>query len=116
MCSSNCKSTMQPLKDLVEGLEIIDPFLTRHGFEFESYENGQGLGGQFTVATFVKGRKKFILSYHASIGEVVYQFDNASVCHDFYMDKLGLAGKKKLPDFHSENKLLAFKSLLHDFE
>jgi len=107
---------MQPLRDLVEGLDIIDPFLTQHGFEFEKYENGQGSGGQFTVATFVKGRKKFILSYRSSIGQVVYQFDNATVCHDFYIDQLGHADKKKLPDFHSEDKLLAFTHLLHDFE
>ncbi len=107
---------MQPLKDLVEGLDILNLFLTQHGFEFEDYENGQGSGGQFTVAIFVKGRKKFILSYHSFIGQVVYQFDNATICHDFYIDQLGLTNKKKLPDFHSEDKYLAFKYLLHDFD
>lgn len=107
---------MQPLKDLVKGLDVLDDFLTQHGFEFENYENGHGSGGQFTVATFVNGRKKFILSYHSSIGQVVYQFDNATVCHDFYIDQLGLADKKKLPDFHTLDKLLAFTHLLHDFD
>jgi len=107
---------MQPLKDLVKGLDVLDDFLTQHGFEFENYENGHGSGGQFTVATFVNGRKKFILGYRSSIGQVVYQFDNATICHDFYIDQLGLADKKKLPDFHSEDKLFAFTTLLHDFE
>jgi len=107
---------MQPLIDLVRGLDVIDDFLTQHGFEFENYENGLGSGGQFTVATFKSGRKKFILNYRSSIGQVVYQFDNHTVCHDFYLDLLGLADKKKLPDFHSEDKLLAFTHLLHDFE
>ena len=107
---------MQAIIDLVRGLDILDPFLTQHGFEFENYENGQGSGGQFTVATYTKGLKKFIINFRFSIGQVVYQFDNATVCHDFYLDQLGLADKKKLPDFHSADKLLAFTHLLHDFE
>lgn len=107
---------MQPLIDLVRGLDVLDVFLTQHGFEFENYENGLGSGGQFTMATFKSGRKKFILNYHSSIGQVVYQYDDHTVCHDFYLDQLGLADKKKLPDFHSEDKLLAFTHLLHDFE
>jgi len=107
---------MQPLADLIKGIEVLEPFLTQHGFEFENYENGQGSGGQFTAATFVNGSKKFIINYHFSIGQVIYQFDSAKVCHDFYLDQLGLADMKKLPDFHSEDKLIAFTHLLHDFE
>jgi len=107
---------MQPVKELVEGLDILDSFLTQHGFEFDKYENEKGSGGQFTVATFVKGHKKFILNYHSSIRQVLYQFDKATVCHDFYIDQLRFTNKKKLPDFHSEDKHLAFKCLLHDFE
>ncbi len=107
---------MQPLIDLVRGLDIIDPFLTLHGFEFENYENGQGTGGQFTVATFLKGRKKFIINYRYSIGQVTYQYDSSKICHDFYLDQLGLADRKKLPDFRSDDKLLAFTHLLYDFE
>jgi len=107
---------MQPLTDLVKGIEVLEPFLSQHGFEFEKYENGQGSGGQFTVASFVNGRKKFIVNYRFSIGQVIYQYDSAKVCHDFYLDQLGLADKKKLPDFHSDDKLIAFTHLLHDFE
>jgi len=107
---------MQPLTDLVRGIKVLEPFLTQHGFELEKYENGQGSGGQFTIAIFVSGRKKFIVNYRFSIAQVIYQFDSAKVCHDFYLDQLGLADKKKLPDFHSEDKLIAFTHLLHDFE
>jgi len=107
---------MQPLTDLVKGIEVLEPFLTQHGFKLENYENGLCPGGQFTVATFINGPKRFIIDYHYSIGQVIYQFDNSKVCHDFYLDQLGLAEKKKLPDFHSENKLIAFTHLLHDFK
>jgi len=107
---------MQPLTDLVKGIEVLEPFLTQHGFEFENYENGQGSGGEFTLATFVSGRKKIIINYRFSIGQVIYQFDSAKVCHDFYLDQLGLADKKNFPDFDSEDKLIAFTCLLHDFE
>jgi hypothetical protein len=107
---------MQPLTDLVKGLDILDPFLIQHGFEFENYENGLGSGGQFTVATFKNERKKFIINYRYFIGQVVYQYDGSKISHDFYLDQLGLADKKKLPDFHSEDKLLTFRHILYDFE
>jgi len=107
---------MQPLIELVWGLDILNSFLTQHGFEFEKYENGQGSDGQFTVASFINGRKKFIINYRISVGQVIYQYDLSKVCHDFYLDQLGLADKKKLPGFHSEDKLAGFRDLLHDFE
>jgi len=44
---------MQPLIELIRGLDILNPFLTQYGFEFEKYENGQGSGGEFTVASFL---------------------------------------------------------------
>jgi hypothetical protein len=107
---------MQPLADLTKGLEILEPFLRQHGFVFDNYENGQGLGGQFTIATYTNGLKKFIISYLFSVGQVVYQYDHSLVCHDFYLDQLGLADKKKLPHFQSEDKLLAFNQILLDFD
>ena len=107
---------MQPLIELVWGLDILNPFLTQHGFEFEKYENGQGSDGQFTVASFINGRKKFIINYRISVGQVIYQYDLSKVCHDFYLDQLGLADKKKIHGFHSEDKLAGFRDLLHDFE
>jgi hypothetical protein len=107
---------MQPLADLTKGLEILEPFLRQHGFVFDNYENGQGSGGQFTVATYTNGPKKFIISYHFSIGQVVYQYDQSLVCHDFYLDQLGVADKKRLPRFQSEDKLLAFNQILLDFD
>jgi len=107
---------MQPLIDLVRGLDIINPFLTQYGFEFQGYDNGQGSGGQFTMATYINAHKKFIINYRFLIGHVIYQYDHSKIGHDFYLDQLGLADKKKLPDFHTQDKLLAFQYLLNDFE
>ncbi len=107
---------MEPLKDLTQGLEILEPFLGRHEFTLDNYENGKGSGGQFTVATFKNGLKSFIIGYRFSIGELGYQFDNYQVGHTFYLDHLGLANKRQFPDFQSEDKLLAFKHILHDLD
>jgi len=107
---------MQPLKDLKQGLEILEPFLRRNCFMLENYENQKGSGGQFTIATFKNGQKKFIIGYRFSVGELSYQFDNYKVGHNFYLDHLGFADKKKFPDFQSGDKLIAFKHILHDLE
>ncbi len=107
---------MQPLTDLVKGLEVLEPFLTQHGFVFDNYENGKGSGGQFTNAAFRSGRKKFVIGYRYSVTELYYQFDDFKVGPDFYLDHLGFADKKQFPGFQSDDKLLAFRHILHDFD
>ena len=107
---------MQPLTDLINGLEVLEPFLKRQGFVFDNFENGKGSGGQFTIATYKNGRKKFIIGYRFSIGELGYQFDNFQVGHTFYLDHLGHADNKKFPDFQSDDKLLGFRNILHDLD
>jgi len=107
---------MEPLTDLTNGLQILEPFLIRHGLTFDNYENGKGSGGQFTIATYKMGAKKFIIGYRFSIGELGYQFDNFRVGHTFYLDHLGFADKKQFPDFQTDDKLLAFRHILHDLE
>jgi hypothetical protein len=107
---------MQPLTDLTKGLEVLEPFLKHYGFVFDNYENGKGSGGQFTIATYLNGRKKFIIGYRYSIGELSYQFDNFKVGHTFYIDHFGFADKKQFPDFQSDDKLLAFRHILHDLD
>lgn len=107
---------MQPLPELVNGLGVLEPFLSKFGFHFDNFENGKGSGGQFTVATFIKGDKKFIIGYRFSIGYVVYQCDMSQVSHDFYLDGLGYAKQKQFLDFQSDDKLLAFRHILHDLD
>ena len=107
---------MRQIEDLIIGLKILEPFLKRKGFVFDNYKNEKNSDGYFVVATFKNGRKKFIINYKDSIRQVIYQFDNSIVCHDFYLDQLGLAYKNQLLDFQSDNKLLSFKHILEDFE
>ncbi len=107
---------MQPLTELTKGLEVLEPFLIRYGFTFDNYQNGKGSGGQFTVATYTNRNKKFVIGYRYSIGELYYQFDNFKIGHTFYLDHLGFADKKEFPDFQSDDKLLAFRHILHDLD
>lgn len=107
---------MNPLPELINGLDLLEPFLTRHGFMLDNYENGKGSGGQFTIATYKNGHKKFVIGYRFSIGELYYQYDNLKVGHDFYLKQLGHAGIMKFPDFQSEDRLQTFRNVLHDFE
>ena len=107
---------MEPLADLANGLQVLEPFLVQYGFTLDNYENGKGSGGQFTIATYKKGQKKFIIGYRFSIGELGYQFQDFRVGHTFYLDHLGVADKKQFPDFQSDDKLLAFRHILHDLE
>jgi len=67
------------------------------------------------LTKYKKERKEFILGYHCSIGQVIYQFDKLAVSHDFYLNKLGFAKEKQFQDIQSEYKSLAFQNLLHDF-
>lgn len=107
---------MQISTDLTKGLEILDPFLKQHNFGFDNYENFKGSSGQFTLAKYKNKCKEFILGYDFSIGQVIYQFENLSVSHDFYLDKLGYTEKKKFQDVQTNDKLLSFTHLLYDFE
>lgn len=107
---------MKPLTELAIGLEILDPFFKRHDFEFDNYENGKSPSGNFMVATYKNEQKIFRLKYRTSIQQVVYEFDNSKVCHDYYLDKLGHSEQKQILNFQPNNKLLSFKHILDDFE
>jgi len=107
---------MQPLTDLKKGLEILEPFLEQYKFGFDNFENFKGSSGQFTLAKYKNNNKEFILGYAFSVGQIVYQFDDFAVSHDFYLDKLGYAYKKNFQDFQTSDKLLPFTHILFDFE
>jgi len=107
---------MTPLPELTNGLGLLEPFLTRHGFTWDNYENGKGSGGHFTTATYKNGDKKFVIGYRFSIGELYYQCGDFAVGHDFYLKQLGHGDKMKFPDFQSDDKLESFRHILADFE
>jgi len=107
---------MQLLSDMTKGLEILEPFLKEHDFKFDSFENFRASSGQFTLAKYKNQSKEFILGYDFSIGQVVYQFEQLSVSHDFYLDHLGYTDQKKFQDIQTKDKLIHFQYLRNDFE
>ena len=107
---------MQPLTDLIKGLEVLEPFLRGRNFAFDNYENGKGSGGQFTNATYISGQKKFVIGYRYSLTQLYYQFADFKVGHTFYLDHLGFADKRQFPDFQSDDKLASFRHVLHDLD
>ena len=109
------QNTMFLLKGLAKGLEIIDPFLVGHGFKFEDFNINNGEDGKFAHASYINENKKFIIDYRFSIGEVLYQFEDSTISHPFYLDQLGFADRKLHKDFLIENNLEAFNYILHDF-
>lgn len=106
---------MELLVNLEKGLEVIEPFLRRHDFGFKDYENFKDSNGHFTFVKYKNGVKEFHLGYHFSIGHIVYQFEDLAVSHDFYLNNLGFADKKMFNETQTDDKLLAFSNILHDF-
>jgi hypothetical protein len=107
---------MQLSTDLAKGLEIIEPFLTEHGFEFHNYEKVHNSGRLITEAIFKNTDKKFIIGYNYTVERVAYQDNKSVISHHFYLDKLGYADLKRFPDFQLDDKILSFKNILLDFD
>jgi hypothetical protein len=106
----------EPMAYLEQGIEILEPFLKHYDFDFKGFEDFRGAGRHLTLAKFKNERKEFILGYRFSVGQIVYQFDNSSVSHDFYLDKLGHGNKMKFKDAQKEDKFLPFQYILSDFD
>jgi len=106
---------MELLASLEKGLDIIEPFLKRHDFEYKNYENYKVANDRFTFVSYKNGLKEFHLGYDFSVGHVVYQFDDFAISHHFYLNKLGFADKKMFNNIQTDDKLLAFLNILHDF-
>lgn len=107
---------MQLLKNLTKGLETVEPFLIKNGFELDEYDIEKSAEGHFTSVAYRNERKKFIIDYRFDIGQVLYQYDNTVVSHPFYLDNLGFADKKHKRHFLSDHNLEVFSDILHDFE
>jgi hypothetical protein len=107
---------MELLKNLTKGIEILEPFLKEYGFELDDYDIEKNAEGHFTAVIYRNERKKFIIDYRFSIGQVLYAYDNSAASHPFYLDNLGFADKKHKKDFLSDHNLEVFEDILYDFE
>jgi len=107
---------MQLIEELTRGLEIIEPFLKKYGFELDEYGVENNRDGYNALATYKNESKKFIIDYRFSVGQVLYQSDNAIASHPFYLDNLGFKDQKLHKGFISVIQLEEFNHILHDFE
>ncbi len=107
---------METLTDLEKGIEILMPFLMQHHFVLNTHDNLGNADSYFTQVKFINKNKEFKIGYLTSVGYLIYKYEDLKVSHDFYLDKLGFAGKRKFKAIQTENKLLVFKNILHDFE
>jgi hypothetical protein len=107
---------MPQIIELSKGLEKLDPFLKKYGFEFDKYDIDHHSDSHFTLASFKKENKKFIIDHSFSIEQILYQCDDSIISHPFYLDHLGFSEKKMHKDFLQNRKIEAFNNILHDFE
>jgi len=107
---------MESLINFKIGLEILEPFLIKHGFYIDNFKNGLDSHEQFLESTYKNGNKKLVFIFRLSLRQVVYQYENSSINHDFYLDQLGFADKRRLKDVQFDDKLQPFKNVLLDFE
>ena len=107
---------MTPSSEFIAGLNILEPFLFINGFKLDNMKTQQASGGQFTNATYISGKKKFIIGYRYSVGRLDYCFKKSVVMHNFYLDGLGYADKMQYPNSQNEDLQTSFKHILADFE
>jgi hypothetical protein len=106
-------TTMQPKEILLNGQEILSPYLNQHGFYFSLTSTGIGSGGEFASGIFSKQNRIINLHYRYGLGLVSYQIDKDQLSHEEYLRLTGNFGKNQYPGFSAE-KLKAFENLLYD--
>ena len=107
---------MNPTEAIEAGRVILEPVLSQHGFAFEMGPSGQGSGGIFASAAFVRAEWRLELHYRGSLGMVSYHMGEAGVTHEQYMQAvLGKRGISRYPGF-SIDPLDAFRDLASDLQ
>jgi hypothetical protein len=99
----------------MEGVSILEPVLTPHGFVFEFREEGRGAGGLFARGEFVSGDRRLELHFRYSLGLVTYHVGANQVSHAAYMDELGVRSQASYAGF-SDAPMDGFRHLASDLE
>jgi len=101
---------------LLKGVEILDPIMKRHGFEFVLGKAGRGSGGNFATGKYVKGNRILEIHFRHTLGLVTYHIGRDSLRHEIYMRALlGKNGSNRYPCF-SDDPLDGFRALRSDLE
>lgn len=101
---------------LLRGVEILDPIMKRHGFEFVLGKAGRGSGGNFASGKYVKDNRILEIHFRHTLGLVTYHIGPDSLRHEIYMRaSLGKNGGNRYPCF-SDDPLEGFRVLRSDLE
>ena len=101
---------------LLKGVEILDPIMKQHGFEFVWGNAGRSSGGEFASGKYVKGDRILEIHFRHTLGLVTYHIGPDSLRHEIYMRaSLGKNGGNRYPCF-SDDPLEGFRALRSDLE
>jgi hypothetical protein len=106
---------MNPREALIEGVKVLDPFMSENGFSFSLIESGQGSGGIYAFGRYISGNRTLELHYRYSLGQVKYVIGDSELYHEDYMKLLRVSGKNHYPGF-SEDYIQTFRDLLFDLQ
>ena len=99
---------------LAKGVEILDPVMNRHGFQFVRGVSGTSSGGQFANGEYVKADRKLEIHFRDSLGLITYHIGTDQMRHEVYMRALlGKDGGNRYPGF-SDDPIDAFRDLSAD--
>jgi hypothetical protein len=104
-----------PKSILLEGITLLDPVLSVHGFEFRLEKSGNSSGGPFAYGSYVRGDRRLELHLRYSLGLVTYFIGPDSLGHEDYMRLVGVWGQNSYPDT-PKTSLDSFLSLAKDLE
>lgn len=104
---------MHPADELKNGVSILNPIMTSHGFRFVVGSSGNGSGGEFASGYYENGNRRLCFSVRYNLGCVCYQIDEKEINHSEYMRVIGINGE--YPGF-SKQTSDAFVHLANDIE
>ena len=107
---------MDVLETLNAGVLILSELMTGHQFSDSLTAAGQGSGGKFASAEFLRGDRRLELHFRYSLGLVNYHVGSVSLSHEDYMwSVLGKRWASHYPGF-SKDPLDGFRDLRRDLE
>ena len=103
-----------PKSILLEGKAILDPVLGKAGFEWRLQAEGQGSGGGFCRAEYIRKPWRLSLSFRHSLGLVTYHLGARSLEHADYMRLVLDEGQPSQYPGFSQDPLDGFRHLASD--
>ena len=110
------QSHMFPTEAIAAGRQILDALMASAGFHFEAGDSGQGSGGRFATASYIRGDRRLSFSFRWALGCVEYRIGDSVLDHNDYMRLLGAYGGSEYCRFSRESPLAGFEAVRHDLD